>query len=115
MVQKSLIMEELFKRRQKIKNLNDDESRKELDEVENKLAEMCALSNYEKIKEEIQNIDCDEGGINSEHLWKLKKKLSPKCRDPPTAMLDKAWNLLTSNEAIEELVIQTYTQKLENR
>jgi hypothetical protein len=75
--------------------------------VENKLAEMGALSNYEKINEEIQNIDCDEGGLHSGHLWKLKKKLSPKCRDPPTAMLDRAGNLLTSNEAIEEHAVQT--------
>ena len=76
---------------------------------------MCAQSNYEKIKEEIDNINCDEGGFNSGHLWKLKKKLSPKCRDPPTAMLDKAGNLVTSNQAIEELAIDTYKKRLENR
>ena len=79
------------------------------------IAELCAQSNYEKIKEEIDNINCDEGGFNSGNLWKLKKKLSPKCRDPPTAMLDRAGNLVTSNQAIEELAIDTYKKRLENR
>ena len=41
-----------------------------------------AEENYEKLKEEINGIKCDEGGINSGKLWRLKKKLNPKCRDP---------------------------------
>ena len=66
-----------------MRSKNDEKSRNDLKEVEEKLAEKCAETNYKKIKEEIANIDCEEGGINSGHLWKLKKKLSPKCRDPP--------------------------------
>ena len=54
-------------------------SRVEFEEVENKFAELCARQNYEKRKEEIDGIKCDEGGFNSGHLWKLKKKVSPKC------------------------------------
>ena len=86
-----------------------------MEEVEDKLAEMCAKANYEKIKEEIDNIKCDEGGVNSGHLWKLKKKLSPRCRDPPTAMLDQKGNLITSAKAIEALAVETYKKRLENR
>ena len=40
---------------------------------------------------------CDEGGMNSGHLWKLKKKISP------------------SAKAIEDLAVETYTKRLENR
>ena len=65
-----------------------------MDEVDNKVAEMSAQSKYEKILEEIDNINCFEGWFNSGHLRKLKEKLSPKCRDPPKAMLDKAGNLM---------------------
>ena len=64
--------EELFNQRRILKNLKDDKSKRELEEVENKLAELCAQKNYEKIKEEIDAINCDEGGFNSGHLWKLK-------------------------------------------
>ena len=79
------------------------------------MAERCAENNYEKIKEEIANIKCDEGGINSGHLWKLNKKLSPRCRDPPTAMLDLQGNLVTSEDAIESLAVDTYRNRLKNR
>ena len=48
-------------------------------------------------------------------MWRLKKKLSPKCRDPPTAMLDQKGNLITSAKAIEALAVETYKKRLENR
>ena len=88
---------------------------KYLEDVENRLAEICTKDNYQKIIEEIGNIDCNEGGVNSGHLWKLKKKLSPRCRDPPTAMLDSSGNLITSEKAIESLALETYKKRLENR
>ena len=43
------------------------------------------------------------------------KKLFPKSRDPPTAMLDAYGNLVTSQEGIEEEAIKTYKYRLENR
>ena len=82
-------VEELFAKRKELRNNEDEKSKLELEQVENKLAELCAEKNYNKIKEEISDIKHEEGGINSGKLWKLKKKLSPKCRDPPTAMLDQ--------------------------
>ena len=79
------------------------------------LANLCAENNYNKIKDEVNNIKSDEGGINTGHLWKLKKKLNPKCRDPPTAMLDMHGNLATSDEAVKALAVETYRKRLENR
>ena len=108
-------IEDLFDKRRILRNKTDEKSRVELDNVENELAEKCAQKNYELIKGEIENIDCEEGGLNSGNLWKLKKKLSPKCRDPPTAMLDQNGNLLTSEQAIETLAVETYRKRLENR
>ena len=108
-------IEELFERRKVLKNKVDEESKLELKEVETKLAEKCAEGNYDKIKEELFSLKCEEGGINSGHLWKLKKKLSPKCRDPPTAMLDSYGNLITSSHLIEELAVETYKDRLKNR
>ena len=105
----------MFNLRRGLRNKTDVKSKHDLEEVEKKLADMCAQKNYETIKEEIENIDCEEGGVNSGHLWKLKKKLSPKCRDPPTAMLDNMGNLLTSTHALEALAVETYKKRLENR
>ena len=108
-------VEELFKQRTALRNKKDEQSIKDLEVVENKLAEMVAKDNYEKIIDEVGKIDCQEVGINSSQLWKLKKKLSPKCRDPPTAMLDNEGNLITSELAIEALAVETYKKRLENR
>ena len=95
--------------------MHDEKSRKDLETVEEMLANLCAENNYNKIKDEINDIKSDEGVINSGHLWKVKKKLNPRCRDPPTAMLDMHGNLATSDEAIKALAVETYRKRLENR
>ena len=108
-------IDELFERRRKLRNKTDEKSNRELKEVEKRLADLCAKSNYEKIKEEVKNIKPDEGGLHSGKLWKLKKKLSPKCRDPPTAMTDKEGNLFTSEKDIQNLALETFSERLKNR
>ena len=108
-------IEDLFNQRRSLRVEKDEESKLKLEEVEKKLADLCAQNNFEKINDEIKNIDCEEGGLNSSHLWKLKKKLSPRCRDPPTAMLDREGNLITSAKSIEALAVDTYKKRLENR
>ena len=108
-------IEELFDKRRILKTKKDEISIRELESIEAQLAELCAKDNYDTIKEEIENIDCEEGGVNSGHLWKLKKKLSPKCRDPPTAMIDDTGNLVTSASGIQTLSMETYKKRLENR
>ena len=93
----------------------DDKSGEELMKVESELASKCAQDNYEKIKEELEGINCEEGGINSGKLWKLRKKLFPRSRDPPTAMMDSDGNLVTSEDRIQELDLETYKKRLENK
>ena len=108
-------VQELFEKRKILKNRKDEKSKHELIDVENKLADLCASSNYAKIEEEIEGIKPEDGGFNSGKLWKLKKKISPKCRDPPTAMVDDVGNIVTSAKAIEALALETYSKRLENR
>ena len=43
-----------------------------------------------------------EWGIYSGRLWKLRKKLFPQSRGPPTAMLDQCGNQVTDEEEIRE-------------
>ena len=47
-------------------------------EIEEELAEKSSKKIYKEIKEEIDNIKHDEGGLNSGNLWKLKNKLDKK-------------------------------------
>ena len=61
---------------------------------------------FERIKEETNDVDFEDGGISAGKLWSLKKKIFPKSRDPPTAMVDpKSGNLLTTEEKIEEAAL----------
>ena len=108
-------VEKLFSKRKQLRSKTDDLSKSELKKVEDKLAEMCAESNYTKIVEEIADIKCEEGGVNVGKLWKLKKKLSPTCRDPPTAMLDNEGNLLTSTKQINDMAVEVFSERLKNR
>ena len=48
-------------------------------------------------------------------MWKSKKKISPKCRDPPTAMIDEDGNIASSEKTVEKIAIKTYKKRLENR
>ena len=108
-------IEELFRRRNYLRGKSDENSKALLEQVEKELAEKCAKENYEKIMEEISGIKSDEGGFHPGSLWKLKKKLNPKCRDPPTAMVDTDGNLATTNKNIEVIALDAYKKRLENR
>ena len=109
------IVDELFKKRKELRNKTDNVSKVELKQVEEELAKYCAENNFNTIKDEIDGIKPDEGGIHSGKLWKLKKKLSPRCRDPPTAMQDKHGNLVSSPRLIEKLSLETFKERLKNR
>ena len=108
-------IDELLKERNRLRFKSDVESIQELNKVERKLADLCAEDNYRMIKDEINGMKHDEGGVHPGKLWMLKKKLFPKSRDPPTAMLDESGNLVTSLDAIERLTVATYTKRLQNR
>ena len=108
-------LEELFNKRKQLRAKDDVESKEKLADIEGKLAEKCAEENRRKILEEISGIECNEGGVNSGKLWKLRKKLFPKSRDPPTAMMDLDGNLVTCEKKVEDLAINEYERRLQNR
>ena len=54
-------------------------------EVENKLAELCAEKNIKIVRDEIKVIENAEGGKRAKKILKLTKKLSPMAREPPNS------------------------------
>ena len=105
----------LFDKRRALRTKEDNKSKEELKYVEEELADKCAEANFIKIREEIKNISCDDGGFNAGKFWKLKKKLNPRAQDPPTAMLDEDGNLVTSAKGVENISVKHYSKVLENR
>ena len=71
-----------------------------------------AKKNFEIVKAEVKNMKPNENGMTSKKLWKLKKKLCPNSRPPPTAMLDSRGNLLTADQAIEERALEVFEDRL---
>ena len=106
----------MYRKWKELKNKTDKSSIKELEEIENELAEKYAEENFNKIKDKTEMVDCEDGGMKSGTLWNLKKELFPKSRDPPTAMRDPvSGNLITNDAKIQKVAVDVYTKRLENR
>ena len=108
-------IETLFKRQKELKGKSDKHSKIELKKVQNDLADKMAEDMYKIVKEEVDKVDCESGGFNSGHLWKLKSKLRPKFTDYPTAMQNSEGNLVTSEEDIKKLTVDHFKKVLANR
>ena len=97
----------------KLKTKTDHKSKDELDQVVNELARE-AEANYKKVKDELDKVKGNKGGMNPKQIWTLKKKLCPRSKDPPTAMLDSRGNLLTTDKAIQNRATEVFAQRLES-
>ena len=82
--------------------------------IETELADKFADNIFEKIKDEIDGMNCDDVSINSGKLWKLKKKIHKNCIDPPTAMRNSKRELMTDKDTIFEETLKYYQKVLEN-
>ena len=103
--------EKLYDKMRQLKGKDDSERAKELDKVIKDIAESAELK-YRNVMEEFKNMKPEEGRIDAQKFWKLKKRLFPKSNDPPSAMLDKQGNLLTSKVDIENRAVEVYTERL---
>ena len=70
---------------------------------------------YDKISNEVKSMSAEEGGYNAGKLWKLKKKLSPRFIDPPTAMKDSNGKLLTDNKDIKAEAMKHYKKVFDSK
>ena len=70
--------ESLYGKWTDIQHKEDRDSKLKSANLEDVLADTCKNNINEKIREEIEGLECEEGGLNSGKLWKLKKKLFKK-------------------------------------
>ena len=101
----------LLDRRRDLKNKVDEESKNELKDINEKLANR-AEETFTKLQKDI--CDAKESGtkMNAQKIWKMKKKLCPRARDPAAAIVDGKGNLLTNDNAIQERAIEVYANRL---
>ena len=69
---------------------------KKIDSIENLISSDCAEENVKKFNEYIQSVETESGGFSLHGMWKLKSKLCPRPKDPPTAKLDRNGRLVTN-------------------
>ena len=105
-------LEELFDKRRHLKTKEDEESVKELEEVEQMLADICAENNLKIVEEACEGLTCGDGGVNVQKMWKMKKKLKGVYCEPPTAMMDNHGNIITDSKGIENIVVERYEERL---
>ena len=108
--------QKLFEKWKKMKNDINCKNKTEFEKLESLLAEKYAEEYVKKIYERIGGTDSEDGEISNGKVWKLKKDLFPRKRDPPTAMIDpESGNLLTEAEKIENAAVNVYKERLKNK
>ena len=90
-------------------------AKRKLEEVELKIYQNIAEENAKTVTEQVTSLDTFDGNFNQIGMWKIKKKLCPRPRDPPTAKKDESGNLITAPSALKELYLRTYIHRLEHR
>ena len=109
-------MEKLYNERRLLKSKTDPHSKKELDKIEEKLATKYSDKMCKIILGEVKDSnDSEEGGFNTGSLWKIKKKLSPRPVEPPTAMKSKDGKLLTDKDDILNEAVKHYKEVFRNK
>ena len=108
-------LEMLYSKRTELRNKSDPNSKAELKKVEQDLDEKYAEKMCDTIKNELRNIEIEDGGWNSGQLWKLKKKISPRPMDPPTAMKNDEGVLLTNPDEITKEAVKYYEKLFEDQ
>ena len=92
---------------------NVDELRISVEEISEKISDICAAKNRDIVKEHVGINDDAFEGFSQLKAWEMKKRLCPKnTLDPPAAKKDKHGTLVTEKEALENLYIETYVERL---
>ena len=87
----------------------------QLKAVEKNLTNNFAAKSAEMIREHIKEVEGPEGNFSQLGFWKIKKKFCPKPQDPPMAKRNEEGMLITSQNLLKKLYIQTYTHRLRQR
>ena len=90
-------VDDLLDRRRLLKNSINPNDRKELEDIEERLANLLGEEYLQTIEKEMEEIRLDDGKVNTQKIWQMKKKLCPKIKDSvATAKLDNKGNVITT-------------------
>ena len=74
---------------------------------------LAAVENRNKVVNNFKSLSDTDGTLNTNGMWKLKKKLFPKhVQSVPTAKKDSQGNLISTQEELKKLYLRTYQKRL---
>ena len=88
----------------------------ELEEIENKIAKECVKENRDKVIENFKSFGENQGSVNTNGMWNVKKKIFPKINPTkPTGKKNSRGQIITSPEGLKILYLETFKQRLRHR
>ena len=103
-------LERLYEKLSELKEDEREEAKIEVAKVVEEIAEQ-EQEKYKRIVTKLANTK-HQDKLNLQSFWKLRKEMCPKANNPPSVMLDRHGNVLTSNKAIKERAVEAYTERL---
>ena len=96
--------------------ISDPADEGEIDAINEKICEIEALENREIIMKNFKSFSQNPDEINLQQMWKLNKKLWPKCGVTlPTAKKNHRGKLVSNPGAIKKLLAREYKDRLRKR
>ena len=98
----------------KLSDLKDNK-KESAQEKANKIMEEISShkqSRYQRVVEEIAKTK-HQDKLDQQSFWKIKKKMCPERKDPPSVMFDSSGNILTENKSIGVRALEVYKERLQ--
>ena len=107
----------LMEKRRELKRkdaLNEDEE-KELHKLEENIAMKCEELNKKKVIDNFKELE-NQGDVNHQGIWKIKKKYFPKIKPSlPAGKRNLKQQLITNPGELKELYLETFKHRLRHR
>ena len=88
---------------------------KAIENTESQIFNEISLRNAKSVEQHVGYLDTLDGAFNQRGMWKVRNKLFPRAKDPPTAKIDETGNKITAKIALKNLYMKTYISRLEHR
>ena len=110
--QRGIIKKEIInaKNMQKKQELED-----KLEKIEDEISASCAEEYAQKISDHVSNVSDIGGGMNTNKMWSLKRKVLNKPPEPVTAKEDLEGNFVTNAEKLKKLYLDHYKDRLSHK
>ena len=93
-----------------------NETKNKLKDIEAKIAQETQQEFVNMVKENLGFLTGDDGGINTNGVWKAKNRIIPKDKSSiPIAVKDPKGNFISSPEGIKELCLNEMIKRLRHR